>query len=379
MSILDRYIFRTSMVAFLATLLTLTAVIWTTQALREFDLLTAKRQTILVFLAVTSLSIPALITIIAPVAVFIATLYTLNKLNGDSELIVMSAAGLPPKRLLRPFLALTVLASLLVSTMTLWAMPASFRDLRDLLTHIRADFLTKIVKEGQFTTLDAGITFHYREKSGEALLGIFMQDRRDKDKVSTYIAERGQTTESDGVPYLVLEKGSVQADQPGGRSPNIVTFERYAIDLSQFGSDGDVVTYKPRERSTGEILGLDMNDPYVKANAGRFRAELHDRLSAPLYPFAFMALGLAGLGAARTTRQGRGMAIAGAVVAVIALRIAGFAASSLIVRAAWAVPLVYLIPLAGTAIGLVGLLNPGLFQRKSPRVPRAARLQAARG
>ena len=48
-------------------------VIWISQALREFDLLTAKRQTILTFLAITSLSLPALITIIAPVALFIAT------------------------------------------------------------------------------------------------------------------------------------------------------------------------------------------------------------------------------------------------------------------------------------------------------------------
>ncbi len=193
----------------------LTAVIWITQALREFDLLTAKRQTILMFLAVTSLSIPALITIIAPVALFIATIYALNKLNGDSELIVMSAAGLAPARLLRPFLALTIAASLLVAAMTLWAMPASFRDLRDLITQIRADFLTKIVREGQFTSLDMGITFHYRERSGEALLGIFMQDRRDKEKTSTYIAERGQTIEANGLPYLVLEKGSVQREQAG--------------------------------------------------------------------------------------------------------------------------------------------------------------------
>ncbi len=102
MGILDRYILRTAAVAFTATLLSLTAVIWITQALREFDLLTAKRQTVVMFLLVTGLSIPALITIIAPFGLFIAVVYALNKLNGDSELIVMSAAGLAPSRLMRP-------------------------------------------------------------------------------------------------------------------------------------------------------------------------------------------------------------------------------------------------------------------------------------
>ena len=45
----------------------------------------------------------SLIAIIAPVALFAGVLYSLNKLNGDSELIVMSASGVGPGTLLRPF------------------------------------------------------------------------------------------------------------------------------------------------------------------------------------------------------------------------------------------------------------------------------------
>ena len=76
----------------------LTSVIWVTQALREVDLITGKGQTIFIFFTVTLLSLPALIAGIAPVALFMATLYTLNRLNGDSELIVMNAAGVAPHR-----------------------------------------------------------------------------------------------------------------------------------------------------------------------------------------------------------------------------------------------------------------------------------------
>ena len=369
MSILDRYIFKTAGTAFLATLLSLTAVIWITQALREFDLLTAKKQTLLVFLMVTGLSIPALITIIAPVSLFIAVLYALNKLNGDSELIVMSAAGLPPGRLMRPFLGLAILVSALVAFMTLWAMPSSFRDMRDLVTKIRADFVSNIVREGQFTNLDAGITFHYRERSGESLLGIFMQDRRDPERTSTYIAERGRTVESNGVPYLVLEQGSIQREQRGSADAAIVVFERYAIDLSQFGNDNDVVVYKPRERGTPELLDLNKSDPYVQMQRGRFRAELHDRFSAPLYPLAFMAIAVAALGTARTTRQGRGLAIGAAIIVMVLLRIAGFAVSSLVVRSGNAILLAYLVPLLGLVGGLVVIFKGTLARRRRGSAP----------
>ena len=348
MSLVEAYIFRTAFVAFLAGLGALTGVIWISQSLREFDLMTTQGQTLLTFLAVTGLTIPSLVMIIAPVALFVGVLYALNKLNGDSELVVMSAAGLSPARLLRPFAVLTLIVSLLTATMSLWAMPWTFREIRTLVTKIRADFLTHIVNEGQFATLDAGFVFHYRERGPNgALLGIFMQDRRDPDQVSTYIAETGETAESGDQSYLVLEKGSVQRQSKGDRDPAIVVFQRYALDLSQFGGDEEGAPLKPRERSTRELLTLDPADPYVARNAGGFRAELHDRFVSPLYAAMFGMIGFAALGQPRTTRQGRGTAIAVAVLIVLGLRVAGFGASALLAKHVWAIGLDYAVPLAG--------------------------------
>ncbi len=52
---IERYIFRIAAGATLACLVGLTGTIWITQALRELDLVTAKGQTLLVFLFVTAL------------------------------------------------------------------------------------------------------------------------------------------------------------------------------------------------------------------------------------------------------------------------------------------------------------------------------------
>lgn len=370
MPLIERYILRIAASACVACLLGLTGVIWITQALRELDLLTGKGQTFTIFLLVTMLSLPALITVIAPVALFIATLYALNKLNSDSELIVMSAAGMHPARLLRPFLVLTCVVGLLVGYLTIHMMPNSFRDLRDLVTQIRADFVANIVKEGQFTTLDAGITFHYRERSGDALLGIFLQDRREPTRPVVYIAERGQTVESAGQPYLVLEKGSIQRQETNSRDSSIVAFDRYAIDLSAFGQDGDQVVYKPRERTTAQLFNPDPNELYYQVQAGRFRAELHDRLSSPLYPIALMLIAFAALGDARTTRQGRGAAMVMALIAVIALRITGFAASSAAVRTEWAVIGIYGAPLIAIAASLTVIFGGGRVKAFFARLRR---------
>jgi lipopolysaccharide export system permease protein len=383
--LLDRYLFRTMAIAAISCLVGLTLVIWITSALREISLVTGKGQTILVFLRFTMLSLPALVIVIAPVAAFGATLYTLNKFNSDSELIVMSASGVPPRELIKPFAMMAILAAMLVAFMTLYVMPASFRDLRDMITQIRGDFIANVVKEGQFTTLDQGITFHYRERSGDALLGIFFQDNREAGKTSVYIAEKGQTLEIEGKPFLVLEAGSIQRQDRRSQDSSIVTFERYGVDLSSFGQDGANVILKPRERTTHALLFPDETEEYYKNFRGRFRAELHDRFLAPIYVIAFILIGFAALGEPRTTRQGRGTAMALASVCVILLRIAGFALSTLMVRSTSAVYLSYALPLLASAFCLLLIfagskLNPliSVLTHGADRMMTTAKLRFAR-
>ena len=367
MMLVEGYIFRTGLTAFLAVLAALTGVIWVTQALREFDLLTTKGQALVVFFNITGLILPSLVMVIAPMALFIAILYVLNKLNSDSELIVMSAAGLAPLRLLRPFAMLTLLTVAIVGFMSLYAMPWSFRQTRDLLSKVRADFLTHVVRAGAFTTLDQGFVFHYRERAGNgSLLGIFMQDRRDPAQISTYIAESGATVEVEKQDYLLLEKGSVQRQARGGRDPAMVQFERYAIDLSQFGGASDSAPLKPRERSTFELFNPDPKEPYYQKYEGRFRAELHDRFLNPLFGIVFGMIAFAALGQARTTRQGRGLAMLGAVAAVLALRLAGVGTSALSLKQASAVWLSYALPLAALALASLYAFAPRLLQWRLP-------------
>src|SRR6266568_6895251 len=108
MGSISRYIFRTTFSAFTIILVSLTAVIWVTQALRDFDLMTNQGQSILVFIGITGLIIPLLILVIAPIALLIAVAHVLNKMSNDSEIIVMNAAGMSPWILFRAFMAAAI-------------------------------------------------------------------------------------------------------------------------------------------------------------------------------------------------------------------------------------------------------------------------------
>jgi lipopolysaccharide export system permease protein len=371
MTLIERYIFRTATLAFLAALGILTAVIWLTQAMRDFDLMTTKGQSLIVFFHVTGLIVPSLLMVIAPIALFIAILFSLNKLNGDSELVVAAAAGLSPVQLFRPYAALIVAAALFSAFMSVWAMPASFRAMRDAISQVQSDFLTRIVRPGAFNGLQPGLVFHYRDRGpGGALLGIFMLDTREEGQRNVYLAETGIASKLGDQNFLVLETGTIQRQDSGANTPAMIVFDSYALDLAHFGSRAEGAPLRPRERTTRGLLDLDANEPYVKANEGRFRAELHERFTAPLYALAMGMIAFAALGAPRTTRQNRGLAMAVAVACAIVLRVGGFGASAMIARDAGAVPFAYALPLLGCVLAGTYAFGGGLplFFRR----PRAA-------
>lgn len=353
MKALDRYLLRNTSGAFVAALLVLTGVVWATQALHRFDLVTAQGQTLWTFLAVTGLAVPSFALIMAPIALFGAVAFVLNRLNADSEMAALAAAGISPGRLLRPLLLLTIVVSVLTGVLSLSAIPASLRTMRDLITTVRADVLVNVLREGQFTTLEDGITLHVRaRKAGGRLEGIFVDDERDPKQELVYTAESGHVAETENGTFLILENGAVQRKTDGAKDAQIVVFDRYAFDLSPLLGGGEVTSYKPRERSMAELLHQGGAEKSTRADRGRILAELHERLVNPLYPFAFMIIAFAALGRPRSTRQRRFVAILVATVVVFAIRLAGVGTTSLVARFAWAVPLVYAIPLATCVIGL---------------------------
>jgi lipopolysaccharide export system permease protein len=327
MSSIGRYIVRTTLGAFMLILVSLTAVIWITHALRDIDVVTTQGQTVLTFFGMTMLLIPALVLVIAPLALMIATTYTLNKLNTDSEIIVMNASGMSPWRICVPFLTVGLIVAALVGAISAYIAPKCLRELRTLITRVRADVVTNIVQPGRFTALQGGaLTFHIRERSNNGDLGgIFIDDRRDPNEQATFLAERGRIVENENGTFLVLEHGSAQRLEAGHHDPTIVQFGRYAFDLTQFNGAGVTPTFNVTERYLWDVAWPDTSDPYYKENVSRFRSELNDRLAAPLYPLVFTLIVFAVLGAPRTSRQSRGISMAMAIVIATTVRMIGFA------------------------------------------------------
>ena len=389
MGSISRYIFSTTFGAFLIVLFSLTAVIWITQALREVDLMTSRGQTILVFLGITSLIIPMLVMVIAPIALMLAVMHAIGRFSNDSELIVMNAARMSPWFLFRPFIILATLVAAGMFLIGSWLGPLGLQKVNQWVNEIRADLVSNIVQPGRFNGFERGLTFHIRDRNANGqLLGVFVDDRRNRNERATFLADTGTIVKDERGTFLVLETGSVQRHEivtrkknepkdtaPKEKDPTIVKFERYALDLSQAPTDSQSQRGSARDRFLWELAS---NDPEVsKLTPAQARAELHDRIFAPIYPIVFTIITFAYLGAPRTTRQGRAMSVAGAAVAISFLRLMGFVVIVLCVRYPWVLALQYALLAAATGFGLYAI-HRGLEIEAPAFVTRATDAIAAR-
>ncbi len=354
MGSIDRYIFRTILGAFLLVLINLTAVIWITQILRQVDLITNQGQTILVFLRITSLLVPILMLVIAPIAMVIAVCYALTKLNGDSELVVMNSAGISPRRVFRPVLAVCILVAIFVGYIGAYLAPQLQRDMNEQFAKVRTDVVSNVIRPGAFALVERGLIFHIRDRRNEnQFRGIFIDDTRDPEERSTIVAEYGQIVQRNEGAFLVMRDGNVQRRRAKERDPTIVVFDQYAFDLTKL-TPAPQVNIGLREKYLWELAFPDTNDTILKQSPAQFRVELHERLYAPLYPLAFGMIAFSLLGFPRTTRQSRTVSVFAVIFGVAGLRLAGFAGTAMAVNIPAALAVVYV--LIAAAIGFGGFV-----------------------
>lgn len=331
MRLIERYIFRRAAGAFLMSLGALIGVVWATQALRQMNLVTAKGAALLTFLKITALALPFLTIVVAPFALFIACLQTLNSVNSDSELVVLEASGASRFIVLKPLLVLAGIVAATMMFLSVWGSPTSLRVLRENLAQINVDLVANIVQPGRFISIDKNLTFHIRSRAPDGSLGgLFVEDGRDPAVSFTYIADKASIIEMFGKTLLVMRDGVIQRRATSDGNLSLIDFQSYAFDLSALTPTTTAPVFRPSERSTLELweAGGPKPDEYARTNAGRLRSELHDRFTQPFLPITFALFAFLALGDARTTRENRGLPIIAAIVAVGLLRGAHFAATS---------------------------------------------------
>lgn len=356
MQIVERYILRRTLAAFLLTLFWTLAAVWTAQVVARIDLVTDNGQSAAAFLHLATLILPSVIPIVIPFAMVIAVAQTLTTMNTDSELVVINAAGSSRLAVARPILILAAAASAFSFIMHSGIDPIARQQARELVATSRADLITTVIQEGNFHKVDDGLFVQIGERRPDGRLGgIFVSDSRQPAADLVYYAKNGAVARRDGDSILVMEDGAVHRKAPGG-DVSVIRFTSYSFDLSEFAPSAGKIVLFPKDRTLGYLMNPDANDRIWQSRPQRYRAELHSRLTEWIYTLVFALIALAVAGDARSHREARIHPMATALIGALFVRWLGFFALSAAEDSSAYIPLLYLIPLGAAVVSTYFIL-----------------------
>lgn len=334
----------------------LTSVIWLSQSLRLLDLVINRGQSAPTFVYLTLLMLPSLLVVILPIAFFAGALYGLHKLNADSELVVMAAAGMSRQQMLVPVLLVASIMMAATYLCSLYLMPLGQRLMKEKEIDIRADIGAAILTEGQFNTPTSGLTVFVREISADGRMkGILVHDDRNPRLPTTYLAESGVLAQTSLGARLIMIDGTIEQTRGAGAQLSVLKFENYVFDLDQFSS-----AQRDTELSTSERYLPDLLWPTFSHDPGPrlrniFFAEANNRISSPLYCLTFAFMAFAAVSHARRARGAYALRLTVVCIGAAVLRIIGYSVQGLASREPILCILFYVVPLGGAAIAFADM------------------------
>ena len=337
---ITRYVLRQTLLLTVAFTAIFSAAIWLVQSVRFIDLIVNRGLSLEVFMEVTALVVPRLVEIVLPISIFLAILFSYNRLISESEMVAMRAAGLSQAGLARPALLLGLVGTALLFVLTSFLLPAINREYKDLQFAIRSRFSAALIQEGVFNTLSDSLTVYVRarDRAGD-LSGVIVHDTRDPRHPITLFAERGALVPTNTGGRVLMVNGSRQEFDAQSNKLSILSFSSYTLELPGAGDVPGGRMREPSERYLHQLLWPDPES--VREFGPGLDTELHLRLVAPLTALVFTCIPLSCLLPGEFNRRGQGRRIFAAIALATAFEIADLACKNLASHLPAALPLLY--------------------------------------
>lgn len=282
MSKLDRYLISEFAQATLATLLVLLIVSFGVLIADVLGDVAAGRVPVGLVLPQLGLMLLRYLPLILPLALMLGLMLSVGRLYRDSEMPVIAAAGVGPRRLLVPVLAVALPVVAVVAACSLWLGPWAERVSKQMINEANRNLIVAGLQPGRFTSLaDGGVVFiGSMSTDGSRFRRVFIY-RQSDDRVDVTTSDDGELrVGEDGQRYIVLNDGfEVEGPRAGGLDYNLMRYARNKVQMPSGETRYDPDS--PQMLSTFALL----SDPRPAA-----KAQLHQRIAPPLLTLAFALL-----------------------------------------------------------------------------------------
>ena len=153
-----------------------------------------------------SYSIPDIIFYTLPVSFIIALANVLLKLSQSNELIALYALGMNSHKILRSFLLLGILFSLLLATISFLGMPLSKQLLKEFKSSKKAEAKLNIVA-GKLGQKFGNYYIYVKENKKDTFKDVVIYNRTKKDEEQFFSSQEGKVNKVNNITSLLLRDG----------------------------------------------------------------------------------------------------------------------------------------------------------------------------
>jgi lipopolysaccharide export system permease protein len=294
-SIVNRYIFTEMIPPFILNIVFFTFVFLMAKILDITKMIVNYKISISSVFLLLLYSIPHFLEFVIPMSIMMSILLTFLRLSVDNEIVALKAGGLSIYKLLPAVILFSLLGFLLTGFMSIYGMPWGRLSFKDLTLEVVSSNANIGLKERTFNDSfkDVMLYMNKIDLKSKTLINIFIEDKRNKNIVSTVVAPRGNIFKQADSPsfHLRLYDGSINQVDIKNQATHSIKFNTYDINLDL---ERTISAAKGRPKDEKEMNLVELRQyiqTFSKKDVRYFTAltEFHKKFSIA---FACFALGI---------------------------------------------------------------------------------------
>jgi len=349
MKIISKYIFKQIALVFCYITLFFISLIWLMISLKFIEYITNNGLDFLSFVSMTSLLMPTMFPFLTPITLALSCIFVYHKLSTDNELIIIKASGLNKFQILFPTILFALIITLLNLFLNLYISPLSKETFKQNQKELRENIARIAFKEGSFSTVFSNITIYVEEIiDANNFSKIFVYDQRNKKNPATYIAEQAELIQEKGVNKVILKKGNRQFINQKDLQLNIISFDKYEVNLDLLMKKDDARIKEPEEMMLKELWSKKhkSSGQYEPNQINSMVIEGHKRIINPIYCIIFVLISLTFLISDKLVVRSSTKKISWVLLSIFLLEILYLSLPNFLIKKPELVYFIYIIPLS---------------------------------
>ncbi len=358
--LISKYLVQAILPYFVFSWLVLSVILFVQQAGRFSDIFFSANIPVNLIWQLTVALVPNVIAFTCPMAMLVGTIIGLSKMQGDSELTAIRAAGVGNLQVVVPIVILGIALSVFAFIVNIRGVPMAAALVRSVALQTSIRKLESPIEPGVFNSEVAGYTIYVKDGDLEAgtwkSLFIFQKQPGSGD-MRLITSREGRIDVSGQLSELVLQSATVTTI-PGDTVTGKFASENIGeVRLAIRTKRSELIERLSGSNSTPEELGLADLSEYAKGKEGKDRIEaellLQRRIILSISPLIFCLLGTAMV--LRFNRSGRGFGVFLSILGLVGFYLLAFSGEQLARTGKISVLAAGLMPVVGSVAAIAWL------------------------